>query len=204
MKKDWTGNRKSTYAPLGASNHASHERQTHDLYCTHPDALREFLEAYVTRDGETISNKVWENASGLFHLVRELRRQNYEVIASDAWDYGTGAEIIDFLEDEPIDTTGVDILTNPPYGVVNAWTEKGLEVLKTGQKMFLLVKIQYLETLSRRRIFNDNPPKFVYVFSKRQLCAMNGNFEEYASSAVCYAWVVFEKGFQGDTIVRWV
>lgn len=205
MTQDWTGNKKSTYGQLAASNHSDNTRQTHDLYCTHPEALRTFLDAYVRRDGNTLSKKVWENASGLFHLVNELKKQGYNVTASDAWDYGTGATIKDFLEDSPLeDMTGVDILSNPPYKYCNVWTRRGLEVLEPGQRMFLLVKIQYLETLARREIFDSEPPKFVYIYSKRQLCAMNGNFENYASSAVCYAWVVFEKGWQGDTVVKWI
>jgi len=35
-------------------------------------------------------------------------------------------------------------------------------------------------------------------------CAKNGDFEKYTSSAVAYAWFVFEKGYKGDTIVRWI
>jgi hypothetical protein len=203
-KQDWTGNSKSTYAPLAASNHTDHDRQKHDLYCTHPQALKDFLNAYRDRDHNVISNNIWESASGLMHLVKVLQDQHYNVIASDAWDYGTGARTIDFLEDEPIDMNGIDILTNPPYGIINDWTKRGLEILENGQRMFLLVKIQFLETLARREIFDVNPPKFIYVYSKRQLCAMNGNFENYASSAVCYAWAVFEKGYRGDTIVKWI
>lgn len=32
---------------------------------------------------------------------------------------------------------------------------------------------------------------------------MNGNFAAMEGSAVCYAWFVWEKGYKGDTIVRW-
>jgi hypothetical protein len=34
---------------------------------------------------------------------------------------------------------------------------------------------------------------------------MNGDFERYAkATAICYAWFVWEKGFKGDTIIRWI
>ena len=32
--KDWTGNRKSTFVTLGASNHTDKEREWHDFYAT--------------------------------------------------------------------------------------------------------------------------------------------------------------------------
>lgn len=45
----------------------------------------------------------------------------------------------------------------------------------------------------------------VYVSSSRLRCAMNGDFEKYAkSTAVCYAWYVWVKGYTGDTVIKWI
>lgn len=34
---------------------------------------------------------------------------------------------------------------------------------------------------------------------------MNGDFGKYAkSNAICYAWYVWEKGYKGETIIRWM
>ena len=41
--KDWTGNKKSTYATLGASNHTENEREVDDFYATNPESLRVFF-----------------------------------------------------------------------------------------------------------------------------------------------------------------
>ena len=30
------------------------------------------------------------------------------------------------------------------------------------------------------------------------------NFKDVKSSAVCYAWFIWEKSYKGDTIVRWI
>ena len=49
-----------------------------------------------------------------------------------------------------------------------------------------------------------NPPKTVYVYSKRKNCAKNGEFEKYPSSAVCYAWFVWVKGDYNCTELRWL
>ena len=39
MSKDWTGNKKTTFTTLGASNHTDHERAEHDYYATEPKAV---------------------------------------------------------------------------------------------------------------------------------------------------------------------
>lgn len=41
--KDWTGNKKSVYANLGASSHSDTERENNDYYATPPSAVEELL-----------------------------------------------------------------------------------------------------------------------------------------------------------------
>lgn len=67
----------------------------------------------------------------------------------------------------------------------------------------MFLKIQTLEGQKRYdEIFSKYPPRTIYVFIKRIECAKNGIFIN--SSAVCYAWYVWEKGYKGDTIVKWI
>lgn len=47
------------------------------------------------------------------------------------------------------------------------------------------------------------PPIRVWVSSSRLKCAMNGDFDKYGSSAAAYAWFVWEKGYKGETTVKW-
>lgn len=69
----------------------------------------------------------------------------------------------------------------------------------------MFLKIQFLEGKSRRELFEKYPPKVVYVSSGRLRCAMNGDFERFAhANAVCYAWYVWEKGYTGETVLRWI
>ena len=64
----------------------------------------------------------------------------------------------------------------------------------------MFLKIQFLEGKARRALFEKYPPKTVYVSSSRLRCAMNG----IKSSAVCYAWYVWVKGYTGDTVIKWI
>ena len=56
------------------------------------------------------------------------------------------------------------------------------------------------------KLFEKYPPKTIYVSSSRLLCAKNALFEEMIAgggSAVAYAWYIWEKGYNGETIIKW-
>ena len=72
----------------------------------------------------------------------------------------------------------------------------------------MFLKLTFLEGKKRYvKIFEPTPPRHVYVFSERVECAKNAEFErmrEGGGSAVAYAWFVWEKGYKGETTVRWI
>ncbi len=194
--KDWTGNSRSAHATLGARNYAQNERETNDYYATEPKALELLLEL------ETFYPNIWECACGEGHLSKVLEAHGYDVLSSDLIDRGYGMSGIDFLN--YTDCFYGDIITNPPYKYAKEFVEKAIEVIPLGHKVAMFLKLQFLESKSRRELFNRYPPKYIYVSSGRLSCAMNGDFEKYSkSNAVTYAWFIWEKGFQGEPIVRW-
>ena len=198
MSKDWTGNQNSIYKTLGASNHTDKERETNDYYATEPKALELLLEL------ETFNKNVWECACGEGHLSQVLMSRGYNVISSDLIDRGYGYSGVDFLQStKPF---GGDIITNPPYKFAKEFVERALEIVTDGHKVAMFLKLQFLEGKARGELFKKHPPKVIYVSSSRLLCAKNGEFEKMrqgGGSAVAYAWFIWEKGFNGDTIVRW-
>jgi hypothetical protein len=201
--KDWTGNGNSIYKTIGASNHTEEAREQNDYYATHPKAVRVLL------DNEEFNKQVWEPACGGGHMSDILKEYGYEVRSTDLIDRGySDAEICDFLSaTEPF--VG-DIITNPPYKYAKEFVEKALELTTDGSKIAMFFKLTFLEGQSRKELFTTNPPKVVYVSSSRLGCAKNGEFkigkygEPVIESAVAYAWFVWEKGFKGDTIIKWV
>lgn len=97
-----------------------------------------------------------------------------------------------------------DIITNPPYKYRLDFIKHGLSVIDDGQRVALFLKVQFLEGKQRRKFFEENPPKVIYVSSSRLRCAMNGEFEKYAkSNRVSYRWFIWEKGFKGEPVIRW-
>ena len=100
-----------------------------------------------------------------------------------------------------------DIITNPPYKYAKQFVEHGLDLINDGNKVFMFLKIQFLEGKERRKLFDTGQLKTVYVSSSRILCAKNGDFEGMirgGGSAVAHAWYEFQKGYKGETIVKWI
>lgn len=201
--KDWTGNSKSIYTILGASNHSEVEREKDDYYATDPKALEIFLNR-IDEDGVRLHKNIWECACGEGHLSEVLKNRGYKVWSTDLIDRGYGSGNTDFLKSIPDSWCG-DILTNPPYKYAKEFVEKALEVTRIGAYTVMFLKIQFLEGQGRRKLFKKHPPKYVYVNSVRQVCAKNGDFDKYGTgTAICYCWFVWEKGFIGEPIIRWI
>ena len=202
---DWTGNKNSIYKTLGASNHTEKEREVNDYYATEPKAMELLLEQ------ETFSNYVWECACGEGHLSEVLKQHGYKVKSTDIVDRGyESTEVADFLkitkEDIKHDFSR-DIITNPPYKYAKEFVEHALEISMDSTKVAMFLKLQFLEGKVRKELFKKHPPKVIYVSSSRLLCAKNGDFDGMRAgggSAVAYAWFVWEKGFKGNPIIKWI
>lgn len=201
--KDWTGNSKATFVTLGASNHSDKAREQNDFYATDPNSLEIFLKA-LERDGFKLHNRIWECACGQGHLSKVLESKGYDVVSSDLIDRGYGNVNYDFLKSTQCYYPLADILTNPPYKYAKEFVEHSLDILDDGYYCIMFLKIQFLEGQERRKFFDKYPPKYVYVNSARQLCAMNGEFEKYKATAICYCWFIWEKGFTGEPTIRWI
>lgn len=199
---DWTGNKKSIYVTLGASNHVEHDRAEHDYYATDPMALEKFLEC--SKNDLTINPNIWECACGNGILSEVLLKHGYNVLSSDLVDRGYSKYFnIDFLQQTSIFEG--DILTNPPYKYATDFVKHALKLVPDGNHVIMFLKIQFLEGKERYKLFKENPPKYIYVHSTRVNCFINGIVPEKTSaSAVCYGWYVWEKGYKGDSIVRWI
>ena len=204
MNKDWTGDKNSIFKTLGASNHTDKERESNDYYATEPKALELLLEL------EDFSPYVWEPACGGGHLSDVLKAYGYKVLSSDIVDRGyPETDVLDFLKVNKQDIKqdfSRDIITNPPYKYAKEFVEHALDISMDSTKIAMFLKVQFLEGKARRKLFEKHPPKVIYVASSRLLCAKNGEFKKMrdgGGSAVAYAWFVWEKGYKGDTVVRW-
>lgn len=199
--KDWTGNAKSAYTTIGASNHSRTDRANGDYYATDPKATELLLQL------EDFNPYIWECACGGGHISQVLEKAGYNVKNSDIVNRGyKDTQIIDFLKVEKEDIKNDysrDIITNPPYKQAQEFVEKALEISMDCTKIAMFLKVTFLEGKKRRNLFEKCPPKKIYVSSSCLKCAPNGNFKRIESSAVAYAWFIWEKGYKGDTTLKW-
>ena len=198
--KDWNGNANSIWKTLGASNHTDKERQNEDYYATDPIAAEWLLKIEeIPRD-----KPIWECAAGEKHLSKVFEEHGYKVRSSDLIVRTEDVEQLDFLTSN--ETWDGTIITNPPYNQAVNFIQKAMESITEGNKVIMFLKVQFLEGKSRKKLFEKYPPKTVWVSSSRITCAKNGDFEYMKAnggSAVAYAFYVWQKGYEGDTILKW-
>lgn len=199
-------NKDAIYKTIGASNHTDKEREKDDYYATDPIAIDKLLKV------ETPYDHIWECAAGGGHLASRLKELNFQVTTSDIIERNYKLDFThDFLK---ISQCGLgvneeyDILTNPPYKNAKEFVLHALNLIRNGRKVYMFLKLTFLESKARyKELFSKYPPKKVYVFSERVLCAKNAEFQKMkdgGGSAVAYAWYVWEKGYQGKTEIEWI
>ena len=103
---DWTGNKKTTFATLGASSHSETEREKNDFYATSPVAVHELLKHHE------FQKNILEPSCGNGIMSEALKEHGHIVKSSDLIDRGYG-DVMDFFSIES--ASGMDIVTNPPY-----------------------------------------------------------------------------------------
>lgn len=199
------------YVTIGASNHTEDDRQEHDYYATDPRAVEMLLEL------EEFDKNILEPACGEGHISSVLMTHGHDVRSFDLIERGFGEGGVDFLQFN--ETCDCDIITNPPYSLAQEFVEHALDIVTEGHKVAMFLKLTFLEGKKRKVMFEKYPPKRIYVSSSRIPCAKNGDFFErdkdgnimmekdgvtprYVSSAICYAWYVWEKGYTGDIVLK--
>ena len=174
----------------------SENREKLDFYATDRRAIVELLER------EKFRKKIYEPACGKGHIGKVLEEYGYIVKATDICYRGYGEkEELDFFS---IKENILDIVTNPPYFCAGAFLRHALDISKEGVKIAMLFRLAFLEGQARYELFKKYPPKTVYVFSKRLNCAKNADFERYKSSAIAFAWFVWEVGHDDKTELKWI
>lgn len=197
--KDWTGNSRSAIVTIGGNNYTQEDRAQRDFYATPPEAVVGLLEK------ECFNSAIWEPAAGMLHISKTLKNYGYYVFSSDIECRCEGIEKIDFLSVNSDEKYEGDIITNPPYSTAELFIKKALDLVQTGNKVAMLLRIQFLEGIKRRRLFDESPPFKVYVFSRRITCGKNGDFDSSRNSnAMSFAWFVWKKGYKGKTVIDWI
>ena len=178
------------------------ERIENDYYATPLKATEELLNKFDLSSCDSF----WEPACGEGHISKVLlnKFKNATVTSTDLIDRGYGKGGINFLNmfAEKVDC----IITNPPFKLAKEFILKALTL--SNKYVIMFAKIQLLEGIGRKELFEKYPPKYIYVFRNRINPLRNGNpLDEKGkswASTMCFAWFVWEIGFKGEPIIRWL
>ena len=183
-----------------AGGNPARGRVENDFYATHPDSTKALLEV------EEIIYPALEPACGEGHIAELLEES--KTYATDLINRGFGETGIDFLTKDFIDFGVINtVITNPPFNLFQEFVEKALEI--ANKKVIMFGKLQALEGQKRATFLQMTPLKTVYVFKKRQQPMRNGKSNDEVtgkkmSSTMAFAWFVWEKGYTGQPIIKWL
>ena len=179
---------------------ATKDERGDDLYETPIEAMRTLLAL------ESFGPNVLEPSVGKGAVLRPLEDAGYEVTISDLIDRGITTKhgecqgIGDFLR-SVAEGGGWDIVTNPPYGVANAYAAHALREHKP-RKMALLLNLNFMcgfEDRDRCFVMDECPPSRVYVFTRRlPMMHRDGWDGNKASSQMNTAWFIWERNEDGS------
>ena len=173
-------------------------RVENDYYATPIESTKALL------NEENFVGNILEPCCGEGHISKVLKEHGYDVISNDLVDRGYGEHNQDYLTSTNLKADNV--ITNPPFKYAKEFIEKSLQ--DTTGRVAMFCKIQLLEGVSRKELFENTPLKTVYVFSKRQNPLRNGspvdeNGKKW-SSTMCFAWFVWEHGYEGNPEIKWL
>lgn len=190
---------------IGGANHGT-KRNSNDFYATPIVAVEKLLNNFKDFDKDI---PIFDPCVGKGHCLKPFRDRGYIVHGVDL------IERQDYFDNSIKYTGGQDfikrtesikdnIVSNPPYNMCKEFVEHGMDLLSENRYMVMLLKLQFLETKKRYELFKKYPPKYVYVFVNRIGCIPEGEGTDSTSSAICYAWYVWQKGFKGEPVIRWI
>jgi hypothetical protein len=169
---------------------ARNNRIAHDFYPTPEIATVRLLEK------EKFQGDVWEPACGDGAISNVLERYGYHVRSTDLIYRGYGEGDIDFLRQRD---RVENIVTNPPFKLANKFIHHAL--VHATSKVVMLLRLNFLESKSRKKLFTDYPFARLYVHSERIPFKVKPTS---GSNAIAFAWFVWDYSFSGKPFIEWL
>ena len=167
-----------------------------DFYSTPPVAVHALLRV------EKLPRKIWEPTAGSGAIVETLRAAGYAVHASDLHDWGCPdcRSGVDFLAVRRAPAGVTCIVTNPPFKLAEQFVTHGLKLCP---RITVLLRLAFLESERRTPLFDRGVLARVHLFKDRlPFMHRHGWTGRRASSAICFAWFVFDRNHQGPATLN--
>ena len=151
---------------------------------------------------EQLPKRIWEPACGRGAIVRVLRAHGHEVLASDLIDYcdPTCFYRRNFLLEHKLPKCCECILTNPPFSLAEEFVEHALELCPY---VIMLLRLAFLESERRSHILDTGSLARIHVFRRRLPMMHRDSWTgPKASSAMAFAWFVWDRGHIGPATIN--
>jgi len=171
---------------------SGYARHFHDWYVEPRSAIDALL------DIEPFEGLCWDPSCGGGNIPKALTARGMECFGSDLVYRGYGVGDMSFFDAE---MRADNIITNPPYGVMDAYIEHALKLSR--RKVAILARLALLEGKKRQALFRSTPLARVWVSSRRISMPPGGSGIEPIGGTITYAWFVWEHGHQGPATIGW-
>jgi hypothetical protein len=208
MEVDLFGNRVVKLRPMNSMQRSVARQVTvtgRDLYTTEPEDIERFIMA-IRKDGVEIPSPIWEPAAGMGDISKTLAKYGYDVRSTDICAY-SDKEIdiagVDFLVCADPSAAGVyckTIFTNPPFNAQEAFLEHALSF---GVDVVFFVRMSFLSSIRRYKIYERYNPAYVYVYSRRAHCYKDGDTKKN-QGMIDYCVIMWKPPYRNESVLRWI
>lgn len=172
----------------------SEDREKDDFYPTPEPATRALLAL------EDFAPTIWEPACGDGAISRVLEDAGHDVISTDLVDRGYGEPRHDFLMEWQL--RAPHIVTNPPFKMAEQFVRHALDL--GAEKVAMMLRLAWLEGLSRKTLFEETPLSRVHVASKRlNMCRGGVEDGNGGGSMIAFAWFIWDRSYVGPARLSW-
>lgn len=183
--------------PLRKRNSRRWERHPEDWY-VEPDwcSIKLF-------EAEEFEGQIWDPSCGLGRIPTAALTVTPYVFGTDIVDRGYG-QVWDFMQ-TPEDAQVDNIVSNPPFGIADAYVPKALRIAR--RKVALLLPSNWVQGEARSKWMQTTPLRRLYFICPRPsmppgpvimagIAPGNGTTD--------YAWFVWQRGYVGTPEIGWI
>ena len=189
---------------MSATNRGG-ERKVLDAYYTDPRVARALVATLPIRPEWTwLEPSV--GAGAFVQALRERHGKRRPVIYGCDLDPRAaglalcdGGDCGDFLALDLASAGGFDaVVGNPPFGDAEAHVRRAIAVVREGGIVAFLLRLAFLESARRFRLWSELPPEHVHVLSERP------SFTGGGTDNCAYGFFRWRKGFRGEPRLSWL
>lgn len=156
---------------------------------------------------EQFHRNIWEPANGFGRISKVLESKGHRIFTSDIFRWHSSTQAVhSFMDSKRLPFKDGDIITNPPFVKAADFVKTAMRLLRPGAKLAMILRLQFLEGIKRHaEVYAKYPPRTIYIFSYRLPRMHRFKFKgKKGTSALAFAWFVWEKGFTGRPEVVWI